>query len=142
VARCELLLIIRHYNDDFRDRQVLRVEVFALDVNTSPYGLTEIHSFSGDCILVGSGARRLQVLSCQSAYGVEGDSIYFVPDIWSAAKLALWRHGMMSWCVCHGGCISKFSDIACTRGRSTYSVSSPQTTLSFTSRKTTDGFSR
>jgi hypothetical protein len=49
---------------------------------------------------------------------------------------------MMSWCVCHGGCISKFSDIACTRGRSTYSVSSPQTTLSLTSRKTTDGFSR
>jgi hypothetical protein len=44
----ELLLIIRHYNDR-------RVEVFALDVSTNPHGLTEIHSFDGDCIFVVSG---------------------------------------------------------------------------------------
>ncbi|RLM58358.1 uncharacterized protein C2845_PM18G10430 [Panicum miliaceum] len=35
----------------------------------------------------------------------------------SAAKLALWRPGMTSWCVCHGGCISKFSDIALYQGK-------------------------
>ncbi|KAJ1255703.1 hypothetical protein BS78_K170500 [Paspalum vaginatum] len=35
----------------------------------------------------------------------------------SAAKLALWRPGMMSWCVCDGGCISKFSDIALYQGK-------------------------
>ncbi|KAL6653988.1 hypothetical protein ACP70R_007453 [Stipagrostis hirtigluma subsp. patula] len=35
----------------------------------------------------------------------------------SAAKLALWQPGMTSWCVCHGGCISKFSDIAFFQGK-------------------------
>ncbi|WVZ50744.1 hypothetical protein U9M48_001971 [Paspalum notatum var. saurae] len=35
----------------------------------------------------------------------------------SAAKLALWRPGMTSWCVCDGGCISKFSDIALYQGK-------------------------
>ncbi|KAF8673177.1 hypothetical protein HU200_048726 [Digitaria exilis] len=35
----------------------------------------------------------------------------------SSAKLALWRPGMTSWCVCHGGCISKFSDIALYQGK-------------------------
>ncbi|TVU00380.1 hypothetical protein EJB05_54201, partial [Eragrostis curvula] len=35
----------------------------------------------------------------------------------STAKLALWRPGMTSWCVCHGGCISKFSDIALYQGK-------------------------
>ncbi|RLM58245.1 uncharacterized protein C2845_PM18G10490 [Panicum miliaceum] len=29
----------------------------------------------------------------------------------SEAKLALWRSGMKSWCVCDGGCITKFIDI-------------------------------
>jgi hypothetical protein len=67
-------------SDDFRDRQVLGVEVFALDVNTSPYGLTEIHSFSGDCIFVGSGGCKS--FPASSHDGVEGDLIYFVPDEW------------------------------------------------------------
>ncbi|XP_062197043.1 uncharacterized protein LOC133899994 [Phragmites australis] len=35
----------------------------------------------------------------------------------STAQLALWRPGMTSWCVCHGGCISKFSDIAFYQGK-------------------------
>ncbi|CAO2146795.1 unnamed protein product [Urochloa humidicola] len=81
VWRGELLLIIRHYNDDFRgNREVLSVEVFALDINTKPYGLTEIHSFSGDCIFVGSGGCKSFPASLHG--GVEGDLIYFVPDDW------------------------------------------------------------
>lgn len=35
----------------------------------------------------------------------------------NGAKLAVWRPGMTSWCVCHGGCISKFSDIAFYQGK-------------------------
>lgn len=35
----------------------------------------------------------------------------------STASLALWRPGMASWCVCQGGCISKFSDIALYQGK-------------------------
>ncbi|KXG37654.1 uncharacterized protein LOC8060540 [Sorghum bicolor] len=35
----------------------------------------------------------------------------------STASLALWRPGMTSWCVCQGGCISKFSDIALYQGK-------------------------
>ncbi|CAL4980262.1 unnamed protein product [Urochloa decumbens] len=76
----ELLLIIRHYTHDFCNREVLRVEVFALDVNTKPYGLNEIHSFSGDCIFVGSGGCKSFPASLHD--GVEGDLIYFVPDDW------------------------------------------------------------
>jgi hypothetical protein len=71
VWRGELLLIIRHYNDP-------RVEVFALDVSTNPYGLTEIHSFDGDCIFVGSGGCKSFPAGLHD--GVEGDLIYFVPD--------------------------------------------------------------
>ncbi|CAL4980269.1 unnamed protein product [Urochloa decumbens] len=76
----ELLLIIRHYTHDFCNREVLRVEVFALDVNTKPYGLNEIDSFSGDCIFVGSGGCKSFPASLHD--GVEGDLIYFVPDDW------------------------------------------------------------
>lgn len=35
----------------------------------------------------------------------------------NGAKLALWRPGMTSWCVCLGGCISKFSDITFYQGK-------------------------
>ncbi|KAL5203594.1 hypothetical protein ABZP36_008465 [Zizania latifolia] len=35
----------------------------------------------------------------------------------NGAKLALWRPGMTSWCVCHGGCITKFSDVAFYQGK-------------------------
>nr|XP_034569961.1 uncharacterized protein LOC117834512 [Setaria viridis] len=41
-------------------REIVKVEVFALDISTSRYGVTEIHSFDGDCI-----------------FGVQGDLIYF-----------------------------------------------------------------
>ncbi|CAL4992095.1 unnamed protein product [Urochloa decumbens] len=80
VWRGELLLIIRHYTDNFRNRQLLEVQVFALNVDTNPYGLTEIHSFSGDCIFVGSGGCKSFPASLHD--GVEGDLIYFVPDDW------------------------------------------------------------
>ncbi|WVZ50746.1 hypothetical protein U9M48_001971 [Paspalum notatum var. saurae] len=80
VWRGELLLIIRHYSDNFRNRQVLKVEVFALDISTNPYGLTEIHSFNGDCIFVSSGGCKSFPAGLYA--GVEGDLIYFVPDDW------------------------------------------------------------
>uniref|UniRef100_A0A0D9XTT5 F-box domain-containing protein n=1 Tax=Leersia perrieri TaxID=77586 RepID=A0A0D9XTT5_9ORYZ len=35
----------------------------------------------------------------------------------NGAKLALWRPGMTSWCICSGGCISKFSDVAFYQGK-------------------------
>ncbi|KAL6653987.1 hypothetical protein ACP70R_007452 [Stipagrostis hirtigluma subsp. patula] len=82
VCRGKLLLIIRYYDSCYRSRRsVIKVKVFALDFSTNPCGLTEIHSFDGDCIFVGSG-------SCKSVPtglhdGVEGDLIYFVPDFWS-----------------------------------------------------------
>lgn len=65
----ELLLIVRHYDDNYYHHKpnVLKVEVFVLDMNTNPYGFTEIHSFNGDCVFVGPGG---------------GDLIYFVPDVW------------------------------------------------------------
>ncbi|BAS88611.1 Os04g0329650 [Oryza sativa Japonica Group] len=47
-------------------------EVFALDVDTNPYGLTEIHSLNGGCKSFPAGLH----------HGVEGDHIYFVPDDW------------------------------------------------------------
>jgi hypothetical protein len=80
VWRGELLLIIRHYDGYVTIQDPLRVVVFALDVSTNPYGLTEIHSFDGDCIFVGSGGCKSFPASLQD--GVEGDLIYFVPDDW------------------------------------------------------------
>uniref|UniRef100_A0ACD5X1P0 Uncharacterized protein n=1 Tax=Avena sativa TaxID=4498 RepID=A0ACD5X1P0_AVESA len=35
----------------------------------------------------------------------------------NGAKLALWRPGMAAWCLCLGGCISKFSDITFYQGK-------------------------
>ncbi|KAJ1276147.1 hypothetical protein BS78_05G191800 [Paspalum vaginatum] len=78
VWRGELLLIIRRYIDDFQNSQVLKVEVFALDVNTTLYGLTEIHSFNGDCIFVASGGCKSFPAGLYA--GFERDLIYFVPD--------------------------------------------------------------
>ncbi|TVU00375.1 hypothetical protein EJB05_54196 [Eragrostis curvula] len=82
VWREELLLIVRHYNgSSYRAmRQVLKVEVFAVDISTSPCGLAEIHNFNGDCIFVGSGGCKSFPAGLHD--GVEGDLIYFVPDDW------------------------------------------------------------
>jgi hypothetical protein len=56
-------------------REIRQVEVFALDFSTNPCGLTEIHTFDGDCIFVDSCV-------CKSVpsglHGVEGDAVYFV----------------------------------------------------------------
>jgi hypothetical protein len=78
VWRGNLLLIIRRY--DFTGKypsrcEIRQVEVFALDFSTNPCGLTEIHTFDGDCIFVDS-------CGCKSfpsgLHGVEGDAVYFV----------------------------------------------------------------
>ncbi|KAF7106806.1 hypothetical protein CFC21_107516 [Triticum aestivum] len=55
----------------------------------------------------------------------------------NGAKLALWRPGMASWCVCLGGCISKFSDITFYQGK--LYVLSELTTNLFVVEITDDG---
>ncbi|CAN6372701.1 unnamed protein product [Urochloa humidicola] len=81
VWRDNLLLVIRYNDTDcLHDWKTIKVDVFALDVNTKPYGLTRIHSFDGDCIFVGSGSSKSFPASLHD--GVEGDLIYFVPDLW------------------------------------------------------------
>ncbi|KAL6841623.1 hypothetical protein ACP4OV_028562 [Aristida adscensionis] len=78
VWRGNLLLIIR-YHGGYRDRNnVTKVEVFTLDFSKNPYGVSEIHSFGGDCIFVGSGGCKSFPASMYSE--VEGDLIYFGPD--------------------------------------------------------------
>lgn len=73
-----LLLIIRYYGGYQVRHRVLKVEVFAIDLNTKPNSLTEIHSFGGDCVFVGSGGCKS--FPAGQYRGVEGDLIYFVPD--------------------------------------------------------------
>ncbi|KAK3118840.1 hypothetical protein QOZ80_9BG0709140 [Eleusine coracana subsp. coracana] len=81
VWRGELLLIVRHYDDNYRhEHNVLKVEVFALDMSTNPYGLTEIHSLNGNCVFVCTGGCKSFPASTHE--GVESDLIYFVPDVW------------------------------------------------------------
>ncbi|KAK8447950.1 hypothetical protein SEVIR_8G181800v4 [Setaria viridis] len=60
VWRGKLLLTIRNFDARKIEPEIVKVEVFALDISTSRYGVTEIHSFDGDCI-----------------FGVQGDLIYF-----------------------------------------------------------------
>jgi hypothetical protein len=55
VWRGKLLLIIRYYGRLNHRRNVLKVEVLALDFSIKLYGVTEIRSFGTDCIFVGSG---------------------------------------------------------------------------------------
>ncbi|KXG28823.1 uncharacterized protein LOC110435489 [Sorghum bicolor] len=76
--RGRLLLIIRYYGGYQVRHRVLKVEVFAMDLSTKPISLTEIHSFGGDCIFVGSGGCKSFPAGLYR--GVEGDLIYFVPD--------------------------------------------------------------
>uniref|UniRef100_A0A0E0KP14 KIB1-4 beta-propeller domain-containing protein n=1 Tax=Oryza punctata TaxID=4537 RepID=A0A0E0KP14_ORYPU len=95
VWRGELLLIIRH-NGDYLKRQLHKLEEFALDVATNPYGLTEIHSLNGDCIFVGLGGCKSFAAGLH--HGVEGDLIYFVPDDWKPYDTFVYsmRDGKMS----------------------------------------------
>lgn len=76
--RGRLLLIIRYYGGYHVRHRVLKVEVFAVDLSTKPNSLTEIHSFGGDCIFVGTGGCKS--FPAGQHPGVEGDLIYFVPD--------------------------------------------------------------
>ncbi|XP_006663573.1 uncharacterized protein LOC102711205 [Oryza brachyantha] len=55
----------------------------------------------------------------------------------NGAKLALWRPGMTSWCICYGGCISKFSDVAVYQGK--FYILSKLTTNLFAFEITEDG---
>lgn len=78
VWRGKLLLIIRYYGGSQARDNIRKVEVFALDFSTNPYGLTEIHGFGSDCVFVGSGGCKSFPAGLHG--GVEGDLIYFVPD--------------------------------------------------------------
>ncbi|XP_052136811.1 uncharacterized protein LOC127755193 [Oryza glaberrima] len=66
-----------------------------------------------------------------SAYTVAAISVHR-----NGAKLALWRPGMTSWCICYGGCISKFSDVAFYQGK--YYILSKLTTNLFAFEITED----
>ncbi|KAL6653980.1 hypothetical protein ACP70R_007445 [Stipagrostis hirtigluma subsp. patula] len=81
VWRGRLLLIIRYYDDHSPRHDVFNLKVFALDFDTNPYGVSEIHSFDGDCIFVSLGGCKSFPAGRHG--GVEGDLIYFVPDYWN-----------------------------------------------------------
>ncbi|KAL6875562.1 hypothetical protein ACP4OV_013075 [Aristida adscensionis] len=78
VWRGNLLLIIRSHGGYLGRNNTIKVKVFALDFSKNPYGVSEIHSFGGDCIFVGSGGCKSFPASMYSE--VEGDLIYFAPD--------------------------------------------------------------
>uniref|UniRef100_A0A0A8XVH7 KIB1-4 beta-propeller domain-containing protein n=1 Tax=Arundo donax TaxID=35708 RepID=A0A0A8XVH7_ARUDO len=78
VWRGKLLLILRYYHGYQARHNVAKVEVFALDFSTKPYGLTKIHGFGSDCIFVGSSGCKSFPAGLHD--GVEGDLMYFVPD--------------------------------------------------------------
>jgi hypothetical protein len=80
VWRGKLLLIIRYYGVYHGRRNVLKVEVLALDFSTKPYGVAEIHSFGTDCVFVGPGGNSFPVGLHD---GFEDEHIYFVPDHYS-----------------------------------------------------------
>ncbi|RCV38812.1 LOW QUALITY PROTEIN: hypothetical protein SETIT_8G172000v2 [Setaria italica] len=73
VWRGKLLLIIRNFDARKIEPEIVKVEVFALDISTSR--VTEIHSFDGDCIFVGN--RSCKSFSAGLHVGVQGDLIYF-----------------------------------------------------------------
>ncbi|KAL6653983.1 hypothetical protein ACP70R_007448 [Stipagrostis hirtigluma subsp. patula] len=81
VWRGKLLLILRYCDSYLARCPARRVEVFALDFSTNPYGLTEIHSLDGDCIFVGADGCKSFPAGLHD--GVEGDLIYVVPDFWN-----------------------------------------------------------
>uniref|UniRef100_A0A0A9E1R3 DUF295 domain-containing protein n=1 Tax=Arundo donax TaxID=35708 RepID=A0A0A9E1R3_ARUDO len=92
VWRGKLLLIIRYYRG-YQARHNVKVEVFALDFSTKPYGLTAIHGFGGDCIFVGSSGCKSFPAGLHN--GIEGDFIYFVPDHYKPQDAFVYcmRHG-------------------------------------------------
>ncbi|OEL23959.1 hypothetical protein BAE44_0015022 [Dichanthelium oligosanthes] len=76
VWRGKLLLITRYFNGCDIGTELLKVKVFSLDINTNPFGATEIHSFDGDSIFVDtSGCKSF---SAGLHVGVQGDLIYFI----------------------------------------------------------------
>ena len=80
VWRGKLLLIIRFFSGQFHNMEcnLGNVEVFALELRTSPCGATQIHNFDGDCIFVQkSGCRSF---SAGLHVGVQGDLIYFLDE--------------------------------------------------------------
>ncbi|KAF8673178.1 hypothetical protein HU200_048727 [Digitaria exilis] len=81
VWRHNLLLIVRRYDTTSNgfprpNRELHHVQVFVLDFSTNPCGLTEIHSFDGDCVFVDSCGCNSFPASLYD--GAEGDRIYFV----------------------------------------------------------------
>jgi len=60
---------------------------------------------------------RKVVLSSSPQPGITGCVVAAISMIEDATKLALWRPGMKSWCVCHGSCVPKFTDVIFCQGK-------------------------
>ncbi|KXG28822.1 hypothetical protein SORBI_3005G171700 [Sorghum bicolor] len=74
--RGSLVLIIRYVEGCVSPFQTEKVDVFALDLSINPCGVTEIHSFDGDCVFV--DPCRCTSFPAGSYDGVQGDCIYFI----------------------------------------------------------------
>ena len=79
VWRGKLLLIIRFFSGQFHNMEcnLGNVEVFALELRTSPCGATQIHNFDGDCIFVQKSGCRSFSAGLHTGV-VQGDRIYFL----------------------------------------------------------------
>ena len=79
VWRGKLLLIIRFFSGQFHNMEcsLRNVEVFALELSTSPCGATQIHNFDGDCIFVQKSGCRSFSAGLHTGV-VQGDRIYFL----------------------------------------------------------------
>jgi hypothetical protein len=81
VWRGKLLLIIRFFRGQFHNMEcnLRNVEVFALDLSTSPCGVTPIHNFDGNCIFVQKSGCRSFSAGLHTGV-VQGDLIYFLDE--------------------------------------------------------------
>ncbi|KAK3118859.1 hypothetical protein QOZ80_9BG0709690 [Eleusine coracana subsp. coracana] len=79
VWRENLLLIIRYYSS-YIMREIVKVEVFAVDFSTDPKGFIKINNLDGDCIFVDSGCKSFPANLHDK---VKCDHIYFLRDDFS-----------------------------------------------------------
>jgi hypothetical protein len=81
VWRGKLLLIIKFFGGQFHNMEcnLRNVEVFALDLSTSPCGVTPIHNFDGNCIFVQKSGCRSFSAGLHTGV-VQGDLIYFLDE--------------------------------------------------------------
>jgi len=111
----------------FGDLRCFLMNAFSQDVVRLPPPSAPIHS--GDAysrslpVINGSGVVKCAFNTAHCVMSFSKVVLSSSPDsgskcvvvaisvVKSEAKLALWRSGMKSWCVCDGGCITEFIDI-------------------------------